>query len=162
MKRQMNLLLVSFVLMLSACVNVSPSTTEELPSLAFEPRMTMFEAGKVHFELGVHNRANRSQPALDDVNIRAVITDQDGDVRNQLSIIDLGPIEADKTVYPLTYEAVYTKGIYEMTLTAEGIPTRVINFEIREEEGVSMLAAAPDMIDPHTEFTIDDLQLLED
>jgi len=124
--------------------------------------MTMLEAGKVHFELGVHNRANREQPAPDDVNIRAVITDQDGSVRNQLLIIDLGLIEADETVYPLTYDSVYSKGQYEMTLTAESIPKRVVYFEIREEGGVNMLAAPPDVIDSHTEFTIDDLDLSED
>jgi len=119
----------------------------------------MFESGKVQFDLGIANPSGSNQPMVDDVNIQAVVTNQEGNIRNQMTIVDLPSIPAGEAKYPLTYEAIYDPGQYEMSITGEGIPTLTFPFEIREEDGILKLAAHPQYIDPHTGFTIDDLDL---
>jgi hypothetical protein len=125
------------------------------PELRFTPRITMFEEGKVQFELGIVNQADRDQPMVEDVNIQATITDEDGKIRNQMRMVDVGPIQAGGTVFPLTYEAVYDPGRYVVSLTGEVLPSLSFPFEIREEDGIRKLAAPPEFIHPHTEFTLD-------
>ena len=161
MKRLRVLLTIIFLFFLSSCANLIPTPAQEEPSLGFLPRMKMDEAGQMQVKLGIQNRANREQPALMDVNIRVGISDQGGTIRNELLVVDLGPIEPDETVFPLTYEGKYDEGTYRMTLSAEVIPTMYVNFAIREQEGTLILAAPPEVIDPHTEFTVDDPELGE-
>ena len=156
MKRMKMILIITIFVLLSACAEMQPSPTVQEPALQFAPKLTMHEEGKVHFELGVINEASQEQPTIKDANIRAVVTNQDGMIRNQMSIVDLGPIPEDTAVYPMTYDAFYDPGQYMMTLTAENIPTLSIPFEIREEDGDIKLAAPHEYIDPHTGFTITD------
>jgi len=158
MKYRPLLLIIGFLVFLAACAQVTPSPTAEMPDLAFAPKLSMYEAGKVHFELGIANEAGPEQPMVEDANIRAVITDSDGKIRNQMSIVDMPHIPAGETVFPLTYEAVYDPGDYIMSLTGKGVASLSLNFEIREVDGLSRLAAHPKYIDPHTEFTIDNLE----
>lgn len=152
-------LIIWLVIVLSACSEVTPSTTPEMAELAFEPKLTMFESGKVHFELGIANTSGPDQPMVDDVNIRAVVTNQEGVIRNQMTIVDLPPIPSGEAKSPLTYEAMYDEGQYVMSITGEGIPSLSFPFEIREEDGLLKLAAHPEYIDPHTGFTIDEPDL---
>ena len=147
------------VILLTACAPAMSTPEEVEPDLGFVPQITMFEEGKVHFELGIANEANRDQPMIEDVNIQATVTDEAGKIRNQMRIVDIGPIMANQSEFPLTYEAVYDEGRYVVSLTGEVIPSLKFTFEIREEDGVRRLAASPEFINPHTEFTIDDLEL---
>lgn len=153
-----NLLLIALglLILLSGCAQLTATPTGATPELSFEPKLSMYEAGKVHFEFGIANEAGSDQPMVDDVNIRAVVTNEEGEIRNQMTIVDLSPISAGETAFPLIYEAVYDPGQYEMSISGEGIPSLSLNFEIREEDNVLKLAAHPDYIDPHTGFTIDE------
>lgn len=151
-------LLLSF-LFFTACAPKEASPTETESELRFVPHVTMFEEGKVHFELGIANEASHDQPLLEDVNIQATITDEAGKIRNQMGIVDIGPISADASEFPLTYEAVYDPGKYVVSLTGEVLPSLNFPIEIREKDGVRKLAAPPEFINPHTEFTIDALEL---
>ncbi len=147
-------LLLGF-LVLAACAPAETTPTEVEPELSFVAQMSMFEEGKLHFELGVANEANRDQPMIEDVNIQATITDEAGKIRNQMRIVDIGPIAAGDAEFPLTYEAVYDPGRYVVSLTGEVLPSTTFPLEIREEDGIRKLAAPPEVINPHTEFTID-------
>lgn len=98
-------------------------------------------------------------PGKKEVNIRAVVTNEEGKIRNQMTILDLGDIPAQDSAYPLLYDAVYEPGTYVMSLTGEGIPSLALKFEIRKQHRVRKLAAPPEFIDPHTGFTIDDPNL---
>jgi len=147
------LLLVFFFL--TACAPSELTPTPVSPELRFVPRMTMFEEGKVHFELGIANEAEHEQPMLEDVNVQATITDESGKIRNQMRIVDIGPIPPNESEFPLTYEAVYDPGRYVVSLTGEVLPSLAFSFEIREEDDIRKLAAPPEFIDPHTEFTVD-------
>ena len=149
-----HILLLGMVFLV-ACAPAAETPEEVEPDLSFVPRITMFEEGKVQFELGIANEAGRDQPMIEDVNIQATITDEDGKIRNQMRIVDVGPIPVDGTEVPLTYEAVYETGRYVVSLTGEVLPSRAFPFEIREEDGVRKLAAPPEVINPHTEFTLD-------
>lgn len=151
-------LLFGFFL-LTACAPTEATPTEVEPDLSFVPRLTMFEEGKVHFELGIANEAGRDQPMIEDVNIQATITDEAGKIRNQMRIVDIGPIQEGESEFPLTYEAVYDPGRYVVSLTGEVLPSMTFPIEIREEDGVRKLAAHPEVINPHTEFTIDASEL---
>jgi len=151
--------IIGLMFLVSACGEMTPTPTNQMVELAFEPRLTMFESGKVQFDLGIANPSGSNQPMVDDVNIQAVVTNQEGNIRNQMTIVDLPSIPAGEAKYPLTYEAIYDPGQYEMSITGEGIPTLTFSFEIREEDGILKLAAHPLYIDPHTGFTIDDLDL---
>ena len=144
------------VFLLSAC---GPSEQTAAPQLQFVPKLTMYESGVVHFEVGVMNESGQEFAGLEDVNIRVVVTDVDGEIRNQMRIIDLGRIQANEEVYPLTYEAEYDPGRYVASLTGEGIPSLSVPFEIRVIGGLRKLAAPPDFIDPGTEFTLIDPDL---
>ena len=143
------------VFILAACTPAEGTPAAQEPDLCFNPRVTMFEEGKVQFDLGIANKAGRDQLMIDDANIQATITDQYGKIRNQLRIVDVGPIPAGRTAFPLTYEAVYDPGRYVVSLTGEVLPSLSFAFEIREEDGVRKLAAPPEVIQPHTEFTLD-------
>ncbi|MDY6866755.1 MAG: hypothetical protein SVT56_02455, partial [Chloroflexota bacterium] len=79
--------------------------------------------------------------------------------RNQMTILDLGPILAQDSAYPLLYDAVYDPGTYVMSLTGKDIPSLSLTFEIRDENDIRKLAAPPEFIDPHTGFTISDSDL---
>jgi len=46
------------VIFLTACAELEPSPTEQTPELRFVPMLTMYEEGKVHFEIGVVNDAD--------------------------------------------------------------------------------------------------------
>jgi len=138
---------------------LEPTRTAEAPSLRFVPTLTMYEEGKVYFEIGVANEAGSEQPPINDVNIRAVVTNEAGKIRSQITIVDLGAIPAEESLHPLLYEAVYDPGRCVMSLTGENIPSLSVTFEIREQDGIRKLAASPEFIDPHTEFTISDPDL---
>lgn len=159
MKRIKILLIIAVLILLSACAELQPSPTAQTPALKFSPKLTMHEEGKVHFELGVMNEANQEQPSIKDINIRVVITNEDGMIRNQMAIVDLGPIPENTVVYPMNYDAFYNSGNYMMTLTGENIPSLSLPFEIREDDGIRKLAASYQYIDPHTGFTITDPDL---
>jgi len=147
--------LIFTLIILAACAPVEGTPEAPEPELSFTPKLTMFEEGKVHFELGIANEAERDQPMIEDVNIQATITDEAGKIRNQLRIVDIGPISQGESEFPLTYEAVYDPGRYVVSLTGEVLPSMTFPIEIREEDGIRKLAAPPEVIDPHTEFTID-------
>lgn len=153
MRKIRMLLLLSAVFILSACAGTETTPTLEVPALQFVPKITMFEEGKVHFELGIANEANREQPMIENANVRAVVTDRAGKIRNQMTIYDLGPISANETVFPTVYEAVYDPGRYTISLTGEDIPSLSFNFTIREDDDVRTLVAPAEYIDPFTEFT---------
>ena len=159
MKKSRLVLIIGLVFILSACAEMTPSPKAEVAELAFAPKLTMFESGKVHFELGIENTSGPDQPMVDDVNIRAVVTNEEGVIRNQMTIVDLPSIPAGEAKFPLTYEAMYEEGQYVMSITGEGIPSLSFPFEIRKEDGLLKLAAHPKYIDPHTGFTIDDSDL---
>lgn len=146
-------LIASFLLVASACAEVQPLPTAEETSLRFEPRITMFEEGKVHFELGIANQRNSDQAAIDNADIRMVVTNQTGKIRNELTIVPLGPIPANETVIPINYDGVYEPGRYVASLTSKVIPTLNLTFEIREENDIRILVAPVEFIDPYTEFT---------
>jgi hypothetical protein len=159
MNKRQWILLIGLVFLLSACADMTPTPTDEMAEIAFEPKLTMFESGRVSFKLGIANTSGPDQPMVDDVNIRAVVTNEEGGIRNQMTIVDLPSIPAGETKSPLTYEAVYEPGQYVMSITGEGIPSLSFSFEVREEDGILKLAAHPQFIDPHTGFTIDDSDL---
>ena len=156
MKKIKIFLILSFLVILCACEQASPSPTPAEPSLRFVPQLSMFEEGKVHFELGIANESAQDQPVIKDTNIRAVVTDEAGKIRNQMTIIDRPAVPGNETVFPLTYEAVYDPGRYVLSLTGETIPSLSFSFEIREVDDLRKLAAPYDYINPHTEFTITD------
>lgn len=162
MKTLIKFLLLSAVFLLSACAGAGTSPTLEMPALQFEPKITMFEEGKVHFELGIVNQANREQPMVEDANVRAVVTDRAGKIRNQMIVFDLGPIPANETVFPAVFEAVYDPGRYTISLTGEDIPSMSFAFTIREENDVRTLEAPAEFIDPFTEFTSSDVGPVEE
>lgn len=147
------LLIAGFILVASACAEVQPSPTVEAPSLRFEPRITMFEEGKVHFEMGIANQRNSDQAAIDNADIRMVVTNQAGKIRNEMTIVHLGSISGNETITPLEYDGVYEPGRYVASLTSKVVPTLNLNFEIREENDVRILVAPVEFVDPHTEFT---------
>ncbi|MFW5714264.1 MAG: hypothetical protein ACOCYU_06290 [Brevefilum sp.] len=151
-------LLLGFILF-TACAPAEATPEVLEPELRFVPRITMFEEGKVHFELGLTNEASRDQPMVEAVNIQVTVTDGAGKIRNQMKIVDVGPIAANQAEFPLTYEAVYDPGKYVVSMTGEVLPSLTFPFEIREEDGVRRLAAPPEFINPHTEFTIDSPEL---
>jgi len=159
MKRIKFLMFISILMLLSACAGLEASPTMQAPVLKFIPKMTMVEEGQVHFELGVINDANHEQLGIQGVDIRAVVTNEEGKIRNQMTIVDLGPIPEDTSVYPMTYDAMYDPGKYEMTLTGEYLPSLTLAFEVREEDGILKLAASHEYIDPHTGFTVTDPDL---
>ncbi len=150
---------IVLLLMLSACADMTSSPTVEMPELTFEPKLTMYESGRVHFDLGVANISGPDQPMVEDVIIRVVVTDEKGAIRNQMTIENLPQIPAGEAKFPLTYEAIYAPGQYVISITGEDIPSLSFSFEIRDVDGFLKLAAHPDYIDPHTGFTIDDRDL---
>lgn len=87
------------------------------------------------------------------------MTNEAGKIRNQMTIVDLGAVPVGESVHLLLYEAVYDPERYVMSLTGEDIPSLSVTFKIREQDGIRKLAAPPEFIDPHTEFTISDPDL---
>ena len=157
MKHLKFLLLMTIFIILSACAPTTPTTsttTEIAPLLNFAPKMTMFEEGKVQFEFGIANNSNRQRDAIEDANIRLIVTNKEGKIRNQMTIVDIQAIEADETIIPLIYEAVYDIGAYNLSMTGQGIESLSVEFEIRDIGGVRKLAASGRYIDPFTEFTV--------
>jgi hypothetical protein len=159
MKFKRLILIFGLMLLLSACTGWTPATPSEQPDLSFEPKLSMFESGKVQFTLGIANETEQDSDTIAEGNIRAIITDESGEIRNQMTIVDVPAIPGEDTVYPLIYEAVYDPGKYMMSLSGKGITSTALNFEIREVEGVIKLAAQPGYIDPNTEFTLIDPDL---
>jgi hypothetical protein len=157
MKHLKIFLLMTIFVVLSACApttQTTPTTTEIAPILNFAPKMTMFEEGKVQFELGIVNLSNRTREAIKDANIRMIVTNQEGKIRNQMTIVEIQAIEADETITPLIYEAVYDVGAYTLSMTGQGIESLSVDFEIRDIGGVRKLAAPGRYVDPFTEFTV--------
>lgn len=159
MKKTFIFTILVLMLVLSACVQKTPEPGVETSVFMFEPKLTMYEPGKVVFKLGITNTSNADQNKGEDADIRAVVTDKVGEIRNQMTIVDRPEISAGETVFPLTYEAIYDPGSYKMSITGEGVQPLTVSFEIREIDGELKLAANPGFIDPHTGFTIDDLDL---
>lgn len=139
----------------AACVPAAEPSKVIDPDLRFAPRITMFEKGKVQFELGISNEPGGDQPRIDDGNIQVTITEEKGKIRNQMQVVDVGLIQENHTEFSLTFEAAYDPGRYVVSLTGEVLPSLSFPFEIREEDGIRKLAAAPKSIQPHTEFTLD-------
>lgn len=159
MKKTFLFAILVLLLVLSACSQKTPEPGVETSAFEFEPKLTMHEPGKVVFKLGITNTSNADQTKGEDADIRAVVTDEDGEIRNQMTIVDRPEISAGETVFPLTYEAIYDMGSYTMSITGEGVQPLSVSFEIREIDGTLNLAAHPGYIDPHTGFTIDDSDL---
>lgn len=154
MKMNLRIGLLFGLMFLMACTPTDPAPSVSEPDLRFVPQVTMFEEGKVQFDLGIANEASRDQPMIEDANIQVTITDEAGQIRNQMKVVDIGPISGDMSTFPLTYEAVYDPGRYVVSLTGEGLPSLTFPFEIREANGVRKLAAPPEFINPFTEFTL--------
>lgn len=129
------LIILGVLFVLPACAQMTPSPTDEIAELTFEPKLTMFESGKVHFELGIANTSGKEQAMVEGANILAVITDEDGQIRNQMTIVDRPKISSGETVFPLTYDAIYDPGSYTISISGEGVPPLSVPFEIREIEG---------------------------
>ncbi|MDF1519126.1 MAG: hypothetical protein RQ728_06410 [Brevefilum sp.] len=143
------------LLILSACSQKTPEPGVETSAFKFEPKLTMYEPGKVVFKLGITNTSNSDQTKGEDADICGVVTDEDGEIRNQMTIVERPKISSGETVFPLTYEAIYDPGSYTMSISGEGVPPLSVSFEIRDIEGLLKLAVHPGYIDPHTGFTID-------
>ena len=154
--KKLTILSILAVIVLSACGSMNQTNT---PELKFAPKLTMYEEGIVHFEVGVLNQSSQKFSGKKDINIQVIVTDDDGKIRNQMQILDLGAIAANDEIVPFTSDAEYEAGQYIASLTGEGIPSLSVPFEIREDAGVRSLAAPPDFIDPGTEFTIIDPDL---
>ena len=153
--KQFKILLMTIILIfLSACEVSTQTPTTTTPVLNFSPKMTMFEEGKIQIELGVVNISNRRSPAIKNANLRLIVTNEEGKIRNQMTIVEIQEIDADEAVYPLVYEAVYETGAYTLSMTGNGIESLSIDFEIRDIGGVRKLAAPSRFIDPFTEFTV--------
>ena len=133
---------------------MTPEPGAETSALKFEPKLTMYEAGKVVFKLGIRNTSSFDKAMGEGADIHAVVTDEDGQIRNQMTIVDRPKISSGETAFPLTYEAIYDPGSYTMSISGEGVPAFSVPFEIRKIEGLLKLAAPPGYIDPHTEFTL--------
>ncbi len=159
MKKTFLFTILVLLLVFSACSQKTPEPGVETSAFEFEPKLTMHEPGKVVLKLGITNTSNADQTKGEDADIRAVVTDEDGEIRNQMTIVDRPEISAGETVFPLTYEAIYDMGSYTMSITGEGVQPLSVSFEIREIDGTLNLAAHPGYIDPHTGFTIDDSDL---
>ncbi|HEY9121811.1 MAG TPA: hypothetical protein VIM80_02335 [Brevefilum sp.] len=159
MKKTFIFPILVLTLVLSACSQKTPEPGVETSAFMFEPKLTMYEPGKVVFKLGITNTSNADQTKGEDADIAAVVTNEDGEIRNQMTIVDRPEISAGETVFPLTYEAIYDPGSYTLSITGESVPPLSVSFEIREIDGELKLAAHPGFIDPHTGFTIDDLDL---
>ena len=155
MKRMTVLLLLIFsVVLLAACEQIEPTPTEQTPDLAFSPNISMFEEGKVYLEIGITNEAMQSQDAVEDVQIRAVVTDERGKIRNSMILSNLPEIASQETVYPISLEAEYDPGLYVVSISGDIIPSLTFQFEVREEDDIRKVAAHSDFINPFTEFTI--------
>jgi len=151
------LILIAFLVILTGCAELESAATptEELPALVFSPKITMYEAGKIHLEIGIANQADREQPLVENISIRAVITNDAGQLQDQVDLIDLGPIQANETAIPLIFEGLYTEGNYVISLTGNDIPSLSLPFEIVARGGLNRLSAPSEYIDPATEFTIE-------
>ena len=148
--KKMMILLIAVAAILPACAT---SQNTQAPELRFVPKITMYEAGVVHFELGISNESDQEFSGMSDINLRIVVTDADGKIRNQMQILDLGRIPAKEVVYPLSYDAEYDFGQYKASLSGEGIPSLSVPFEIGLNDGLKMLAAPSEFINPFTDFT---------
>jgi hypothetical protein len=151
------LLLAMFLMVMTGCAELEPAATptEELPALVFSPKITMYEAGKIHLEIGIANQSGKEQVMIEDISIRAVITDEAGQLQNQLDLVDLGPIQANETAIPLIFEGLYIEGNYVISLTGKDIASFSLPFEIVVRGGLDRLSAPSEYIDPATEFTIE-------
>lgn len=148
--KKLTALSILAIIVLSACGSLNETNSAQLK---FAPKLTMYEAGVVHFEVGVMNESTGKFAGKKDVNIQVIVTDDNGKVRNQMQIHDLPTIAANDGIILVTNDAEYETGQYTATLTGEGIPSLELPFEIRGEAGQISLAAPPDFIDPHTDFT---------
>lgn len=156
--KKMYLIFVVAILALSACSSPPQSQTPNPIALRFAPKLSMFEEGTVHFEVGVANDSQEDFTGMKEANVQVVVTSESGEIRNQMWIGELSTIPGREAVYPLIYEAVYEIGLYVATFSGEDIPTLSVPFEIRDENGTIMLAASPEFIDPYTEFTLTEVK----
>jgi hypothetical protein len=142
------------VLLLTGCAAPEQLQTQAPVSLRFVPQLSMFEEGTVHFEFGVANDSQAEFTGMKDVNIQVVVMDDAGEIRNQMWIKELHTIPGEDSNFPLIYEAIYEPGTYDVTITGKEIPTMSFSFQIRVVDGVHMLVASPEFVNPFTEFTI--------
>ncbi len=148
------MILILLASLLSGCGLFNREPEETTPMLVFDPKLTMYESGEITFKIGVANESKTTISPVDDVNIEAVVMDDQGVIRNQMTIVEIETVPAGGSVHPLTYKAVYETGRYVMRLTGNNLPTLEVPFEVIEEEGVQKLVSLPDWIDPYTEFVI--------
>jgi hypothetical protein len=154
MKETFLFTILGLLLVLSACFQKTPEPGAETLALEFEPKLTMYEAGKVVFKLGIRNTSPIDQAMGEGADIAAVVTDEEGEIRNQMTIVDRPKISAGETIYPFTSEASCDPGSYTMSITEEGVAPLSVPFEIREIDGKLKLAAPPGLIDPHIDFPV--------
>lgn len=60
-----------------------------------------------------------------------IVTNKEGKIRNQMTIVEIQEIDTDEVIYPLVYEAVYETGGYTLSMTGNGIESLSVDFEIR-------------------------------
>lgn len=88
MKETFLFTILVLLLVLSACSQKTPELGAETLALEFEPKLTMYEAGKVVFKLGIRNTSPIDQAMGEGADIAAVVTDEEGKIRNQMTIVD--------------------------------------------------------------------------
>jgi hypothetical protein len=152
-------LLVLILSAITGCGLFQPEGSTDSAELRFDPKLTMFEAGVVTFRVGAVNEADVDAAPLEQADIEVVVTDAEGEIRNQMYLVGLPAIPAGESVHPLEYEASYEPGVYTVSFEGEGLPDLTLTFRIEEESGMRKLAAHPDWIDPYTEFVITDPDL---
>jgi hypothetical protein len=141
----------------AGCGQLDAQDEMVVSGLRLVPRLTMFDEGEVHFEFGVLNESGSRISRMEDANIEITVTDQGGEIRNQMWIAELPALAPGESVYPLTIDAVFVPGEYEVQMTGKDMSDHLtFRFEIIEQDDGVVLAAHPDLIDPHTEFTVSD------
>ncbi len=159
MKLIKHMLFFTVLISITGCGLLDSVNETEVPALRFDPKLTMYDAGVVTFNVGVANESGVDAPPLNQADIDVVVTDEAGEVRNQMYLADLTSIPAGESVHPLIYEASYKSGFYTMSITGETLPDLTLNFRIEAVDGVPKLVAHPDWIDPYTAFTVTDPDL---
>ncbi len=143
----------------AGCGQLDAQDETTASGLRLVPRLSMFNEGEVHFEFGVLNESESRVSRMEDANIEITVADQWGEMRNQMWIDELPALAPGESIYPLTIDAVFAPGEYEVRVTGKDIPDLTFWFEIIEQDDGVVLAAHPDWIEPYTEFTISDPEL---